>query len=244
MFGIKVETEAALRDLGRLERHARYAHAVALTRIAQIAQGELRAETARRFSSPTPYTLNSTYVRPATPGNLVAEVGFKGATANRPHYLAAEVTGGIRTVKRFEFWLRRYGVLGVNEYVVPAMGFPVDPYGNLPRSVYAAILSDLKAHPDESARSTAESRAKRARRKTIAKRAGYFASRPGGGLPLGIYQRERTAFGSAIRGVFMFVSEPRYRVRLPLLEIVTRVYDRHIAEEINKQLNNAFATAR
>jgi hypothetical protein len=244
MLGAKVETAAALRDLNRLERHAKFAQAVALTRVAQYAQGDLIQGTRRAFDRPTAFTLNSTYVKPATPSRLMAEVGFKGGTESRPHYLAAEVTGGSRTVKRFEQLLKRAGMLGATEYIVPASGFPLDPYGNVSRSVYAAILSDLQAHPDEASRSTAGSRAKRSRRRQIVKRAVYFATKPGDGLPLGIYQRVRTGFGSAIRGVFMFVREPRYRARLPLLEIVTKAYDRHIVDELNRQLANAFASAR
>jgi hypothetical protein len=236
------QIQAALNDLNRLDRHARYSQAIALTRVAQLAQYELLNQTRKVFDNPTPFTMNSTYVRPATPTRLVAEVGFKGGTETRPHYLAAQTVGGSRTIKRFEFWLRRYGVLGQDEYVVPAKGFPLDVYGNVPRGIITAILADVQAHPDLYARSTSESRAKRSRRKLIAKRAIYFATRPGSNLPLGIYQRTRTAFGSSVRGVFMFVRGPRYKVRLPLLDIVTMVYDRHMADEYSRQLNNAFAS--
>lgn len=240
----KAQISPALKSFEALEKQARFAQASALTSVARIAQGALKQEAQAVFDRPTRYTLNSTYIKAATPGRLVAEVGFRGHTASHPHYLAAEVLGGARTVKRFEFWLRKYGVLGQNEYVVPANGFPLDVYGNMPRSVYAGILADLQAHPDEFSRSTPESRAKRGRRRQIAKRAIYFATKPGSRLPLGIYQRVRTAFGSTVRGVFMFVRLPRYRVRLPLLATVTRIYDQHIVREMDEALARALATAR
>lgn len=244
LLGANVNITPALRDLERLSKAANYGQAVALTRVAQLAQSEVIRETRRVFDRPTPFTLNSTFIKAATPGRLVATVGFKGSSAAHPHYLAAEVTGGARSMKRFEALLRRAGVLGVNEYLVPAKGFPLDAFGNIPRNVYAAMLSDLRAHPDTLSRSTAASRAKRSRRRNIVKRAIYFAARPGDGLPLGIYQRVRTHFGAAIRGVFMFVRAPSYKVRLPLLEIVTKIYDLHMVEELDRQLANAFATQR
>ena len=240
-----VEIGAALKDLDRLDRQARYAQAIALTRVAQYAQGDVIQAVRRSFDRPTPYTVNSTFVKPATPNNLVAEVGFKDrGVVPTEHYLAPETVGGNRALKRFEFQLRRYGVLGAQEYVVPAKGFPLDAYGNISRGVYSAILADLQAHPDSRARSTPDSRARRSRKKLIAKRAVYFATRPGSNLPLGIYQRVKTGFGYAIRGVFMFVGVPRYKVKLPLLQIVTNTYDRHMVDEYNRQLNKAFSSQR
>lgn len=248
MIKIKVDTEAALRDLSRLDRHFRFAEAVALTQVAKLGQVELRKEAVQSFDRPTPFTLNSTYVKPATESNLVAEVGFKDRSlAQKDHYLSAEVHGGLRSLTGFEKLLRRKGVLGPTEYVVPARGFPLDAYGNVPKGVMTAILSDLQAHPDLFARSTRESRAKRSQRRKAAKRAVYFATIPGSNLPLGIYQRVNFGWGSSVRGVFMFVGfrskQPTYRVRLPMQAILTATYNRHMPREMDEALRKALATA-
>jgi len=252
MLGMRIESQAALAGLNGLEKQFRFAQAVALTRTAQFAQMDLRSRLPKLFDRPTPFTVNSTYVKRATPGNPVAEVGFRGRNPEK-HYLAPQVQGGSRDAKRFEYHLRRAGLLGPDEYVVPARGFVLDAFGNVPRKVYSAILSDLQAHPDPLSNSTRESRSKRARRKVHSKRAVYFVSRGRGlwfgrrqHLPAGIY--ERTYFGqlgSAIRGVFMFVrTKPTYKARLPLQEIVQDNINLHLEPETEKALQAALATAR
>jgi hypothetical protein len=244
MFAVKIDDAAFQRTLGSvLNRQFRFAQAATLTKVAKYGQMDLRSATSKAFSNPTPYTLNATFVRPATPSRLEATVGFRDL-ARSQHYLEPEVHGGTRHQKRFEFHLRNAGVLASGESVVPATGYPLDAYGNVPRKVYAAILADVQAHPDKYSWSTKESRAKRSRRKDVAKRAIYFAPPRGGRLPPGIYERVRTAWGSATRGVFMFVTTPRYRIRLPMRDIIQRTIDVHMEREFDLQFKNAQATAR
>lgn len=245
MLAAKVQADAALKDLGRLEKHFRFAQAAAMTKVAKFAEADVKRAARDTFDRPTAFTLNSTYTKPATAARPVATVGFKNRWPNpREHHLTAQVHGGGRSLKGFEKLLRAAGVLGVNEYAVPARGFPLDALGNIPRSVVVAILSDLKAMRDDTAWSTPESRAKRAKRRKIAKRAVYFATRPGSHLPLGIYQRVNTGWGSLIRGVFMFVRQPHYRVRLPLQQIVARSIERYMTPVMAEQMRHALATAR
>lgn len=244
MLSMKAEIRSAHADLNRLHKQFRFAQAVALTRTAQFAQMDIRSRLSKVFDRPTPFTTNSTYAKRATPAQLVAEVGFRGGDSG-DHYLAPQVHGGDRRFGRFEERLRRAGVLGASEYLVPARGYPLDAYGNVPSKVRSVILADLQAHPDHWTRSTKESRAKRSRRKAHSRRAVYFATRPGSHLPLGIYERVSFGgWGSSVRAVFMFVRRPSYRVRLPLREIVVENINLHLAEETDKALSAALATAR
>ncbi len=249
MLRMAAEIRPASASLNRLGKQFRYAQAVALTRTAQFAHMDLRRDLSKVFDRPTPYTASSTYMQRATPVKLVAEVGFRGDP--KRHYLTPQVHGGDRAVRGFEYHLRRAGLLYADEFVVPANGYPRDVYGNVPRKVYAAILADVRAHPDQLSWSTRDSRSKRGRRRNIGKRAVYFASRGPGmwygrkqHLPRGIYERTRMAWGSSIRGVFMFVRKPSYKPRLPLLEIVVDNINLHLADETDKALRMALATAR
>ncbi len=244
MLKVRFDDRAIARDMSKfVDKQFRFAQAQALTKVAKFSQMDIRVAAAREFASPTPYTINSTYVRPATPSKPEASVGWKDS-GRREHYLAAQVHGGHRIDKRFEFHLRRAGALSNDEFVVPAKGYPLDGFGSIPRKVYAAILADLQAHPDERTRSTAESRAKRTRRRKIGKRAIYFLAPRGGKLPRGIYERTWTAFGSAIRGVFMIVSRPSYRARLPMQQIVQQNISEHLEAQLHIALSAAVATAR
>ncbi len=54
-----------------------FATAKALTLTGQKVKAGITSAMQRSFSNPTPYTLNSVYLKPATKTNLVAEVELK-----------------------------------------------------------------------------------------------------------------------------------------------------------------------
>lgn len=209
------------------------------------------------FDAPTPRTVNAVSYKKATRQDLFADVFLKGrddVEGSPPaRYLAPQATGGPREEKPFEHLLRQAGILGPDEYVVPARGFPLDAYGNVPGGIVTAILSDLQASSDPAARSTRASRAKRARRRNINKRGVYFESSPKLSasqgrrqhLPRAIYQRTRFSSGSAIRMVFIIVQgPPSYRKRFDPRAFSERAFREAFPFYFEKRLLEGVRTAR
>lgn len=221
-------------------RHIPFATALALTRTAQAVLRIEQAAMVRVFDRPTPFTLNSIAVRPATKARLSAEVFFrefagKGIAGGK--YLKPEVYGGARRPKRSELALRAAGILRPDEFIVPAKGFPLDAFGNLPSGLMQRILAQLKAQRDPSLNEGARGRSRRRR-----PQAGhYFVPGEGSALPRGVWER----FGSrAIRPVLIFVREPRYRARYPFYEIAAEQSRLLFPAEFGRALARALATAR
>lgn len=208
------------------------------------------------FDQPTPLTKNAVLYKKATKQNLEAEVflrdeASKGTPPSR--YLIAEVTGGARDEKPFEFLLRRAGVLGANDFAIPARGFPLDQFGNIPGAIINTIISDLQATREVAARSTAASRAKRERRRAIDKRAVYFLVRQGAKrgqgkdqhLPPGIYQRVKFASGSSVRMVLAIVSgAPRYEKRFDAQGLAQRAFNASFPNRFRQRMLEALRTAK
>ena len=106
-----------------------------------------RAEMTKVFDRPTRFTLDSMFYRYATTSNINSYVAVKNSES-KFHYLLPQIHGGNRPQKRFEFMLRRAGILGVNEVTVPAMNSPAvrkDRYGNMASSQIVQILSQLRS---------------------------------------------------------------------------------------------------
>src|SRR6185436_14569780 len=208
------------------------------------------------FDQPTALTRNAVLYKKATKDNLVAEVfirdeASKGTPPSR--YLISQVEGGPRDEKPFEHLLRNAGILGSNEYAVPAKGFPLDAFGNVPGGVINAILSDLQASRDPLGRSSAESRAKRERRRNVSKRAVYFLSNPNlprsGGrrqhLPYGIFERTKFGSGSSIRMVFVIVKgAPTYRVRFDAQGLAQRAFNESFPARFEQRMLAALRSAK
>lgn len=206
------------------------------------------------FEQPTPFTMNAVLYKKATKDNLVAEVFLRDEMRDGTppaRYLATQAQGGAREEKPVEFLLRNAGLIGANEYLVPAKGFPLDAFGNVPGGIVNAMLSDLQAARDPLNRSTPESRAKRGRRKDASKRGVYFMSggAAGGGrtshLPKAIFQRTAFGAGSAIRMLFIVVNgAPRYRKRFDGEALARATFHAAFPKAFNLRLSAALANAR
>jgi hypothetical protein len=182
MFKIDVDTSKLVGEMSDLEkRQLPFATANALNDAMFDVRNAWREAMPQIFDQPTQLTLDAVLYKKATKQNLVAEVFLRNeATKGTPpsRYLIAEVEGGARREKPFEFLLRRAGVLRTDQFLVPAKGFPLDSQGNVPGGIVNKILSDLQSTREVAARSTPASRAKRARSRNIAKRGVYFLAGP------------------------------------------------------------------
>lgn len=208
---VQVNADEVRQGVELTRRQFRTVTMVALTRTAQRARTDLQDEMRRAFDRPTPYTLNSMQVEPATRDSLTAAVSFKsglGAKSNAPEkWIGIGVRGGVRRMKRAERALS-FTRGGQQVFLVPTKYAQYDSYGNASRAQLVKILSALQALGDASQRKDRKSRGRR-------KREEYFAVwTKAPGLPPAIYQRRRTGFGNAVVPIYTFAkAAPTYRKR-------------------------------
>lgn len=209
----------------------------ALNRTAFEIRDAERAEMQKVFDRPTRYTLNSVFYRYATIANIQAYVAVKNSDSQF-HYLLPQIHGGNRPQKRFEFMLRRIGILGKDEITVPAPGSGVkrDMYGNMRSGQIVEILSQLKAFYLSGSQQN-ETPNTRDRKVKQHYKARYFVARKGESrvglgswksgekvqhLKSGIWARYKTAFGSAIKPVMFFAPKASYRKRFDFYGVAER----------------------
>ncbi|ONH52801.1 hypothetical protein SAMN04490182_4567 [Pseudomonas cedrina] len=235
------ELSKALRTVG--EKQLPFAFALMATRLAVLVKkGELSVLKAR-IDRPTTTTLNSLYVKPAKPGNPEARTFFKDAwTSGVPAdtYLQQAVKGGRRPHKRFEKALIAKGIMKSGQYALPAAS-ALNQFGNVPRGTIMKILSGLGAAETVSGVQANATGSKRSKRKGNAQK--YFAGEVGG--TQGVWERKKTAWGDAVRPVFIFSDgEPGYRVILPFYKIADNIVKANRIREFQSAMDTALATKR
>lgn len=243
---------AVTHDLDNLQRmidsapdQLRFATAVALTRTAQDVKKAEEKEMRDVFDRPSPWTMNSLYVRPATKQTLEAEIWIKdfAAKATAPaSYLLPQIKGGGRRLKRFERALQANGALPAGFRAVPGDAAKLDANGNMDRGQIVQILSYFKAFPEAGykANMSDKRRERMARGSKTQLGYSYFVGRPGDRLPLGVWQRVRLAMGTAVRPVLIFVTEASYEAIFDF----TYVADLTMRKNFNKHFADAFALAK
>lgn len=258
MFRLEYDDRALIRNLSNLEKkQLPFATMLALNDSMFDVREAWKQAMPEVFDQPTPFTRNAVRYKRARKDNLVAEVFLRnesGTSTPPSRYLLPEVEGGEREEKPFEHLLREQGIIGMDEFIVPAKGFPLNAYGNVPGGIANAILSDLSAARDPRNNSTPESRGRRARRRSVRRRAVYFISHgPSGNrgdsipqhLPRAIYQRTSFALGSSIRMVFVIVKgAPRYRKRFDPQALTQAAFDASFPKRFRTRMAFALRTAK
>ena len=221
MIDVKFTTEgltglqtAMLSLSGKLSRVT----AVAMTRSAKSAQAEVKAQTPRYINNPTRWTLNSTFVNPATESRLTTIVGFNDYSSTgtpAAKYLQLQAKGGTARHKGYEKLLQRKGLLRPGEFAVPAGNSPLgfNAYGNISGANYVQVLSRLaalrEAGSDGNRTDSARSTAKRKQRD-------YFVAEIRGHRAIWARTGDR-----GIAPVFHFVDNaPRFDARFPVRSII------------------------
>jgi len=250
---IKVElkgVDEVIKSLSDFEKQQLpFATAKALTKTGQEVKDGLISEMEKVFDRPTPYTLNSLMLRPATKQTLTAYVwlkDFAGKGTPAVKYLWAQVMGGSRRVKRFESALQRIGVLPRDMFITPGQGADLDQYGNLSRGQIVQVLSYFQALGEQGYKANMTDKG-RARLKKGGKKTGrgfeYFVPLSGSRLAPGIYKRIGFAFGSAIKPIYMFVKKPIYTKRFRFFEVGQKIIDAKLLSNFNQALADALRTA-
>lgn len=261
MFTVKQKgMERGLSELTDLERNQLpFASALCLTRTAQIVGADIQAEMGIVFDRPTPATLNSIYIQPATKqklearvwikdgrsvngkGNVVGREGAWGKGRAASTWLTPEIYGGPRSDKGIEKMLRRKGVLKQGQYIVPGNRMELDAYGNIPKGTLNKIISGASLFTEEGYSANATG-SKRSRAKGNAKR--YFVMHNAKREPFAV--AERTGSGrSGLRVVLAFAGRtPRYRKTLDFFEIAERTAQRELPRQFELAMAQAMATWR
>lgn len=241
IVSVHVDIKDTVRDLDAIQRkQVPFAASVALNRTAILAQADIKAEMARVFENPKPYTLGGTFTRPSNKSNLTAIVGLKDqARGGRPpaKYLLAEVTGGPRRTTGYEHALTRLGALPAGMRAIPAAGAKIDRYGNMHQGQLTEIIGALSAGTR-----VFKGRGKRAHA------AGYFVALPQHQqtrhLEPGLYYRVERNGESAILPVLIFTKTANYKPRLSVVETTLKTVQRRFQGEFGKALQHALSTAR
>jgi hypothetical protein len=220
--------------------------AKALTFTAKKAiQPALVQQMATDFDRPTRRTLDSTWIKAATPQNLEARVKIKDFAVNIPSrhisWIGHHIAGGARLSKRSEDLLRQRGILGQDEYIVPGVGAKLDAYGNISRGQMQQILSRVDASFDKLTR--APGRVSRVRGKGYGETYFYLRDPRGKLTRRGIYRRIIFGSGSAVQPVLVFVKQPRYARRFDFFGIVEREFQRHYPMQLKYELDLAISKA-
>lgn len=142
-----------LRRLSGQQRSEAFAKAINDT--AYEVRRKMQAEMTSVFDRPTPYVLKSSYVKPATPAALSAEImpTYLGKQGVDPQQiLRAQADGGSRRDKKSEVLLRRHGWLPAGfQTVIPDPPFPgsVDAFGNIKGGFIVQVLSYLQLSAEQ-----------------------------------------------------------------------------------------------
>jgi hypothetical protein len=208
---------------------ARTAFAAALNDTAFQVRRVMRNEMLSAFDRPTPYVVNSVYVRQATAENLSVTIEptyYGGKGIDPQQILRAQSFGGTRRDKRSEVALRRVGILPAGyQTAIPRTAYPGsdDGLGNLRGAFLVQLISYFQAFGEQGYRANMTKRRRDALHRGNAKQAGRrylvsygrLRSGPTKHLAPGIWAASGT-HGAVLRPVLMFVRAGVYLPRLSM----------------------------
>lgn len=191
----------------------------ALTRAAVAGRDAVQGAMRTAFDRPTQYTLSSVRYSPASAERLESAVFISTDTKARDPspavVLKPQVEGGRRGFKGLELALRTTGVLPPGWYVTPGAGARLDAYGNVSRGLITQVLAQIRRQAQAGPRD-----ARRIARTVKSAGGTFFAIKPGGTRPPGVYIADMV--GRNVTPIFIFVNRATYRRALPFAEVVGR----------------------
>lgn len=228
--------DAVRESLSRLSgKQARTAYAAALNDTGFQVRRVMRTELRSVFDRPTPFVVNSVYVRKATAERLSVAIEptyYGGKGIDPQQILQAQEFGGTRRDKRSEVALRRAGILPAGYQTaiprIPYLGSD-DGRGNLRGSFLVQLISYFQAFGEQGYRANMTARRRENVHRGTAKRSGrrYFVaygrlrSGPTAHLAPGIWAASGT-HGTDLRPVLMFVRAGSYRSRLSMQAVADK----------------------
>jgi hypothetical protein len=238
MIEIKVlDFKKLQQELKNMQKDIPFAMAYTLTQMGQAAKAATAKEIKRVFDRPKKWTVESTYLKPATKNNLRAIIWIKEGSLNS---LAHHVTGGQRPAKEYEKRLRSIGILrGSNQYTVPSTRLKLDNHGNLSRGKINKILSSVGAQRDSLTNTTRRSISRNKSQNNYFVVSGQRRS----GTPSGIYETKGRGENRRLLPVLLFVKSARYKTRYRFYEVAEDAAHDAMPKAINKALDSVFRKA-
>ena len=247
------EVVGKLNDVAR--RQVPFAAAMALNETAKKINAAEIAEMRDVFSNPTPYTLRGTFYTRANKNKLEVIIGLKDFSAKAipaAKFLAPQVEGGSRRLKRFEVALRAAGVLPSGYFAVPGEGAKRDAWGNMNRGQLVQVLSYFKSFPETGYKANMIDKRKASLARGGRKNRGfsYFVVRPGdqanrrAGLPPGVWQRVRFGIGTALKPILIFVTRAHYDAIFDFEYVAELTAKQQLSPQFSRAFAAAMRTAR
>lgn len=246
-INIKVEgLEQVKQQLGNMARQANYAASQALNTTAFAINARIKDEMKTVFKGgATNYSLGAFRVEKSTKVTLQAAVTLRtdGPSGSGTPYnkaLAHLFTGGTRTWKRLEGYLRGRGLMPAGVMAVPGRDCPLDARGNIRQATLTEMLGSLSS-------SRAGMRIYRKSGGGKAQKAiGYFVVQLNArsNLKPGIYKRIETGSSSVVKPMVMYVKPGNWRQLLDLKRIGQEVVAEKFQAEFNTELDKALRSAR
>ncbi len=240
----RLEGAAALTaSLGETARQIPFATAVALNRTARGVRESGIAEMARQFDRPTPMTLKSLFILPASKTRQEAmvylkdrEIGGKNSLS-MAQIIGHQFRGGTRLRKRMENAFSAAGLISPSEYLVPGPDAKIDAYGNLSRGQTQQIYAALRIYRDAYQNTNSGARSQR-----HAKAAGrIFWSDGTRKLRRGLWATDAKGF---LKLLLLPIPTPVYRRRIDLPRLADRVVATDFPRHFEAALAQAVSTPR
>jgi hypothetical protein len=237
--------DAVRTQLGSMAKQANFAASRALNTTAFAINDRLKKDMSATFQGgATAYTLRAFKVIKADKANLTAEVNLRtdtaGAALPYSKALGHLFTGGRRSFKKLEGWLRARRLLPTGLTIAPGSGMPLDRFGNMRQSALTEMLgvigtqrTNLRVY-----RKTGVGKAQKA--------VGYFVALPGdkSGKAPGIYKRTETGKSSTITPMVLYVDPVNYRKFIDLDKLGNEVAAKTLQPAFEAELSKALANAK
>lgn len=241
MVKITLDTRAFDRFARDFPRKFQAAAVKAMNQTAFQVRQDLHAEIGRVFHNPVALTRNAVIVKPATSDRLEAFVRLRdsvGKGTAPAKYLAPQIHGGSRPLKRFERALGHIGRSGIaaGRYAMPGKGARLNSYGNISQGQITQILSGLGVNPDGQQNTPASRRGRGGLRIKKGGPRSYFIGQPGG-KALGVWQRTGQR---QVKPALIFVRKaPRYAKRFNFYAVALRTAKRTFQINFNRAMSAA-----
>lgn len=210
---------AGLSDLQK--KHLPKAQMEAAKRTGSYVHTALRSEMEEVFDRPTRWALGGIRWRNPSSSNPVFRIWLE-ETPNKgipaADFLAAEIEGGSRRLKRMEKALQAKGLMPKGWFAVPGRQAPLDAHGNVPGPFIVRMLSDLQAFGEQGYRANRKGERRGARRTNY-----FFVPRKGSPLKPGVYWHMPNRM---LGVVFVFVSRVSYEKRYDFYGVGQRAFNR------------------
>lgn len=234
-----------------------FAMMTAINKTALQAKSEIQTQMKQVFDRPTPWVINSIGPRRredfATKTNLSAEVAFrdKWQGSNDRTMVSPHVEGGKRHFKSMEARLWRAGLLPDGYNAVPGAAAKIDANGNMSPGQISQLLNVLGTYTEAGYNKANDKTVKRLAKGNVKKNVNGFvywvnkvgSTGQGRHLQPGVYQRVKTAFGSSLKPVLIFVKRAAYKQRLDFYGIAKSAVERDLPGNFDVAFDAAMRTA-